>query len=100
MEEAKFKTFTLTGDDEVTKRIWDGAGCPETHRELAMEVAEGNPGCMTYLVELYNKVSDFEFRVLLGILKGMKLKGSDLYSYIKKNTLDGSIAAFKRMSWI
>lgn len=100
MKEKEFKVFHLTGDDEVTSRIWDAASLGDERKKVAIEVAEGNPGCMTYLVELRKQLDEAHFGILCACLKVKKLKGSDLYSYIKKKSLDGAIKDFRKAGWI
>lgn len=95
------KVFHLTGSDEVTTQIATSHKMAEDLIPKAVEVAEGNPGAMTHLVQIYKTLNnDADFALLCSCLKIKKLKGSDLYSFVKKHGIESAISQFRKAGWV
>ena len=77
----------LTGSESVTRGIATGAGIKDGKTlDDMVEVSEGNPGAMRYLLELVSAAGPCDgiaIPCLLACLKTQGITGTKFYSYVK-----------------
>lgn len=100
MEIKNFKVFNLQGDTEAVRRIGTSAGLSSKTIDAMVKVSEGNPGAMNYLVDICKQSNESRIECLCACLEIKKLKGSELYSYIKMHTVSGAIHKFIEAGWL
>lgn len=95
-------TYVAQGSDTITHQMALGEGLPEELVLRMLPVADGNPGCMRYLIEMRKQILPDEggFSCLLSCLKQGDLHGTRLYSHIKMHgTVDKAVSAFRKAGW-
>jgi len=101
LKEQGTQVLILEPRGELTKKMGEDAGMDEPVLSKATEIAEGNPGMMNYLIQIWKEVDEVSCTCLLACLKARNLGGSSLYTIIKgRGGADKAIEDFRYRGWL
>lgn len=96
-------TLRVQGSDVVTRKIFEAALVPLDDMDIAIEVAEGNPGTAKYLVALLDmsREDPIGFKCLVRTMRSLQVTGSKFYTFIKdQGSVEDGYKKLVEMGWM